>query len=311
MKKIFILFTLLLCLFSLTACKNKVTSIKVVESTVPEVIDVAVLDTELTKIQIELVMDKGDSSFVNLSKDMISSEDYTKLTDLGTNTVVVKYEEFTTSLTLTVEDANAYVVKVVYPNGTPVSGGISVQWCTNSTCMLPVYINESGVARNSIPDDNYFIHIDGIPAGYTYNPNAYTATKTSKTVEIKLISLIDLTGEGSVDVPYVTSVGAFTVNYTTGGAAEVKYFSFTPTEAGTYSIKSLAVDKLATNTIDPYIGFLGTVTNFSAADYSGNSNEVLNFNHTFNAEANVTYYFAVMVTSATRYPATFDIQISK
>ena len=209
------------------------------------------------------------------------------------------------------EDANAYVVKVVYPNGTPVSGGISVQWCTNSTCMLPVYINESGVARNSIPDDNYFIHIDGIPAGYTYDPNAYTATKTSKTVEIKLISLINLTGDGSVDLPYVTSVGAFTVTYLKGGATEVMYFSFTPTESRTYSLKSLAVDKLATNNIDPYIGFLGTVTNFSAADYSGNSNEVLNFNHTFNAEANVTYYFAVMVTSATRYPAIFDIQISK
>ena len=105
MKKIFILLTLVLCLFSLTACKNKVTSIKIVESTVPEIIDVAQLDSELTKIQIELIMKKGDSSFVNLSKDMISSEDYTKLTNLGTNTVVVSYEEFTTSLTLTVEDA--------------------------------------------------------------------------------------------------------------------------------------------------------------------------------------------------------------
>ena len=310
MKKIFILFTLVLCLFSLTACKNKVTSIKIVESTVPEVIDVAVLDIELTKIQIELVMKKGDSSFVNLSKDMISSEDYTKLADLGTNTVVVKYEEFTTSLTLTVIDSNAYVVKVVYPNGTPVSGGISVQWCTNSTCMLPVYINESGIARNSIPDDNYFIHIDGIPAGYTYNPNAYTASKTSKSVEIKLISLINLTGEGSVDVPFVTSVGAFSVSYQEA-RTEWKYFSFTPTEAGTYSIKSLAVDKLATNTIDPYIGFLGTTTDFSNANYDGNPNEVLNFNHTFAAEANVTYYFVVLVYSATRFPAKFDIQITK
>ena len=311
MKKIFILFTLVLCLFSLTACKNKVTSIKIVENSVPEIIDVANLDSELTKIQIELMMKKGDSSFVNLSKDMISTEDYTKLTNLGTNTVIVSYEEFTTSLTLTVEDSNAYVVKVVYPNGTPVSGGVSVQWCTNSTCMLPVYVNEQGVARNSIPDDNYFIHIDGIPTGYTYNPNAYTATKNSKTVEIELISLINLTNDGSVTNPYVTAIGAFTVNYTTGGATEVKYFSFTPEEAGTYSIKSLAVDKLATNTIDPYIGFLGTVTDFSAADYSGNSSEVLNFNYSFTAEANVTYYFAVMVTTATRYPASFDIQISK
>lgn len=310
MKKILILFTLVVCLLSLTACKNKVTAINIVENTVPEIIDISELDSKLAEIKIELVMKKGDNSLISLSKEMISTEDYTKLTNLGTNTVVVKYEDFTTSLTLTVEDANAYVVKVVYPNGNPVTSGVSVQWCTNSTCMLPVYVNESGIARNSIPDDNYFIHIDGIPSGYTYNPNAYTASKTSKSVEIKLISLINLTGEGSVDVPFLTSVGAFSVSYQEA-RTEWKYFSFTPTEAGTYSIKSLAVDKLATNTIDPYIGFLGTTTDFSNANYDGNPSEVLNFNHTFAAEANVTYYFVVLVYSATRFPAKFDIQITK
>lgn len=310
MKKIFILFTLLLCLTSLTACKKKITDIKIVESSVPQVINVSELDSELSKIQIEVVMKKGDNDIINLSKEMISTDDYNNLLSVGTYSVTVNYEGFSTSLTLTIQDPNAYTAKVVYPNGNPVTSGVSVQWCTNSTCMLPVYVNSQGIASNSIPENNYFIHIEGIPAGYTYDPNAYTASKTSKNVVIELISLINLTGEGSDSNPYVTNVGAFNVTYQ-AASTEHKYFSFTPSEAGTYSIKSLAVDKLATNTINPYIGFLGTGNDLANADTSGNIKDMLNFVYTFNAEANITYNFVVLVESATRFPASFDIVILK
>lgn len=310
MKKFLVLFLLVFCLVGLTACKDKVTEIKVVGNSVPEVIYAENLDNELTKIQIEVTTSKGNNNIVNLEKNMISEADYSKLTAHGSYDISINYEGATTSVYLTVIPQSAYTVKVVYPNGNPVNNGVSVQWCTDTTCKLPAYVNQYGLAYSEIDDDNYFIHIEGIPSGYTYDPNAYTASPTSKNVEIELISLIELTGEGSISNPYVTNVGAFTVTYQ-AKVTEYQYFTFTPVEDGVYSIKSLAVDKLATNTIDPYIGFLGTTDDMSQIDVSGNNPLQLNFNHTFTATANTTYKFIVFVSDATRFPASFDIQITK
>lgn len=310
MKKFLVLFLLVFCLVSVTACKDKVAEIKIVENSVPEIIYSENLDNELGKIQIEVTTSKGKSSVVNLEKSMISSDDYAKLTAHGSYDVKVNYEGASANVYLTVIPQTAYTVNVVYPNGEPVNSGVSVQWCTDTTCKLPAYVNQYGLAYSEIEDDNYFIHIEGIPTGYTYDPNAYTASPTSKNVKIKLISLIELTGEGSESNPYVTNVGAFTVTYQ-AKVSEYQYFTFTPTEDGVYSIKSLAVDKLATNTIDPYIGFLGTSDDMSKIDVSGNNSLQLNFNHTFTATANTTYKFIVFVSDATRFPASFNIQITK
>ena len=130
---------------------------------------------------------------------------------------------------------------------------------------------------------------------------------------INLVELKTTSGEGTSSNPIVVSESAFTVTYEGAGQANMKYYTFTPSVSGTYSIKSLAMDKLAMNAIDPYIGFLGTETDMSKIDISGNvdSKVNINFNHTFTAEANVTYTFIVFVSSATRFPASFDILISK
>lgn len=315
MKKIISLFIVLVCILSLTACKNKVETIKIVEDSVPEVINVNQVENAISAIKLEVTKSKGEVEIINVSKSMISDEDYQKLSSVGCYNIAINYEGFKASLTLFIDDPNAYSVKVVYPNGEPVTSGVSVQWCTGDICLLPVAVNSAGMAYNELEDEkNYYIHIDGIPAGYTYDPNAYTTNKDNKKVEISLISLNEKTGEGTLTNPYVVSVDAASVTIDEVGLTGVKYFSFTPSEAGTYSIKSLAVDKLALNAIDPYIGFLGSsITDIIQADVSGNfdSKVNINFNHTFTAEAGVTYLFAVFVTSATKYPATFDIVITK
>lgn len=317
MKKIIALFIVLVCVLSLAACKNKIETIKIVENSVPSVINVNEVDTVINSIKLEVTNTKGEVEIVNLSKSMISDEDYQKLSSAGYYTITINYEEFKANLTLTIDDPNAYSVKVVYPDGKPVTSGVSVQWCTGDICLLPVAVNEAGIAYNKLDEaKNYYIHIDGIPAGYTYDPNAYTTDKNNKKVEISLIALNEVTGEGTLDNPYVVSVGATNVTFNALRLDGVQYFSFTTSEAGTYSIKSLAVDKLALNAIDPYIGFLGaTETDIMKSDFSGNldknNKELLNFNHTFTAEANVTYLFAVFVTSVQRFPASFDIVITK
>lgn len=313
MKKIISLVIVVVCMLSLTACKNKIETIKIVEDSVPAVININDVDSAIASIKLEVTKSKGEVEIINLEKSMISEEDYKKLSNAGYYTITINYEEFITNLTLTIEDPNAYSVKVVYPNGEPVTGGVSVQWCTATSCLPTKEVNAAGVAYNKLDDSKkYFIHIEDIPAGYTYDPNAYTTDKDNKKVEIKLVTLNETTGEGTLDNPYVVSVGGANVNIESASLAGVKYFAFTPSEAGTYSIKSLAVDKFAMNAIDPYIGFLGDVeTDITKADVKGNVAANINFNHTFTAEANVTYLFIVFVTSATKFPASFDIVISK
>ncbi len=313
MKKIISLVIVVVCMLSLTACKNKIETIKIVEDSVPAVININDVDSAIASIKLEVTKSKGEVEIINLEKSMISEEDYKKLSNAGYYTITINYEEFKTNLTLTIEDPNAYSVKVVYPNGEPVTGGVSVQWCTATSCLPTKEVNAAGVAYNKLDDSKkYFIHIEDIPAGYTYDPNIYTTDKDNKKVEIKLITLNETTGEGTLDNPYVVSVGGANVNIESASLAGVKYFAFTPSEAGTYSIKSLAVDKFAMNAIDPYIGFLGDVeTDITKADVKGNVAANINFNHTFTAEANVTYLFIVFVTSATKFPASFDIVISK
>lgn len=313
MKKLLVLFVLLCSSICLVACKNKINTIKISEETVPAVIDINNLDSELAKIKLEVLDDSGESSFVDFNKSMMSDADYAKLAKPGTYTIEISYEGFKTGLTLTIEDPNAYSVKVVYPNGDPVTSGVNVQWCTGNTCLLPVAVNNQGVAYNSVEDAEYYIHIEGVPSGYTYDPNAYTANKEHKKVTIELIAVNEATGEGTSTNPIVVLEGAFNVNYAGAGQANMKYYTFTPSEAGTYSIKSLAMDKLALNEIDPYIGFLGTETDMSKIDVSGNvdSKININFNHTFTAEANVTYTFVIFVSSASKFPASFDVVISK
>ena len=312
MKKLLMLFVVLCSLIGLAACKEKIESININEESIPAVINVAELDTKLSTIKLEVVTKKG-TNVVNVSKSMISENDYAKLALPGTYTVEVSYEGLKTTLKLNIDDPNSYSVQVVYPNGTPVNKGVTVQWCTGDTCLLPVQVNELGTAYNELEDANYYIHIDSLPKGYTYDPNAYTTNKNSKKVVINLVELKTTTGEGTPSNPIVVSEGAFTVTYEGAGQANMKYYTFTPSVSGTYSIKSLAMDKLAMNAIDPYIGFLGTETDMSKIDISGNVDSKVNINfvHTFTAEANVTYTFIVFVSSATRFPASFDILISK
>lgn len=312
MKKLFVILVCFLTLCTLASCKNKIEYIKIDEKTIPASFTVENVEQRLTAIVLEVGMSKGENEYVYIDTSMISENDLKKIKNPGVHTIVINYEGFTANLTLDVLDPNAYSVKVVYPNGDPVTSGVTVQWCTGETCLLPVAVGANGVAYNQIEDADYYIHIDGIPTGYTYDPNAYTANKNSKNIEIKLIELKDVSGEGTSDNPINVLVGAFNVSYTGAGQANMKYYTFTATEAGTYTIKSLAMDKLALNLVDPYIGFLGTETDMSKIDVSGNNDKTnINFTHQFNAEAGVTYTFIVFVSSASKFPASFDIEIAK
>ena len=59
----------------------------------------------------------------------------------------------------------------------------------------------------------------------------------------------------------VVNKGTYSIQFEEAKNAGMKYFSFTPTEAGTYIIESMCMDKLALSLVDPYIGFVGTDIN--------------------------------------------------
>ncbi len=311
MKKISVFIMTLLCLLSITSCKAKVESISVVATSIPEVINVAELDSKLATIKIDVVDSKGKTETINLDKSMISDTDYAKLSGYGTYTVSVTYEDVTTNLTLNLV-TNNYAVKVVYPDNTPVTSGVSVQWCTGNNCFLPEPVNSQGIAEIELDDGDYYIHIEGVPTGYTYDPNAYTTSADNKFVEIKLLQLSTISsGSGTETSPYVVSVGTYNLTFETAGNSGMKYYSFTALEDATYTIKSISMDKLAMNLVDPYIAFLGSENSMVFMDISGNVPGNINFTHEFEAEAGVTYKFIILVSSANQFPAEFEIVISK
>lgn len=310
MKKIFMLVMALLCIACITGCRKKkvtIESITVIESTVPSSILNTEVESKLTTIKFNVNKSDDSKEEKNLDKSMISNSDLAKLSKAGKYTIIISYEGVTTTLTLTIEEEveDCYMVKVLYPNNTPVSGGVAVQWCTNTNCLMPVLVDENGVAKSKIADDDYYIHIEGIPAGYTYDPNGYTANANNKYVEIKLMELSTIaSGDGSEGNPYVVSTGIYNISFDKASTEGMKYFSFTATESKTYTIESLSTEKLAVNAIDPYIGF------GPSFDVSGNTEESINFSHSFEATAGTTYTFVIMVSSATFFPASFDFTIS-
>lgn len=224
-----------------------------------------------------------------------------------------KTEETNVDTKPTITDTNPattvdtrYSVTVLYPDGKPVTSDTNVQWC-HEFCLLPVAVDANGVAYKELDDAvaMHFVHLESMPAGYTYNPNIYTTNASNKHIVINLIALSNPTsGEGTAVNPYVITAGAYNVNLSKKGT--VIYYSFTPTEAGTYVFESMAVDKLATNEIDPVIANMEDVNTLYDDGGVGE-----NFKYSFAVEANQTYTFAITVNDAQMYPAVFDFILSK
>ncbi len=317
MKKILYLLLIILSIFTLSACgnDNKITvkSISIIESTVPESVLIEEVDNAITNIKFEVLKSDNSKEEKNLEKSLIMDADLNKLSTAGTHELTVLYENVSTKFVLVIVEANDnYKVKVTYPDNTPVTSSVSVQWCTGNNCFLPVVVNNEGIAEIELEDGDYYIHLEGIPSGYTYNPNGYTTSKDNKFIEIQLIKLDEISeGDGTTATPFIVGEGCYTITFEEATAKGLKYFSFTPEVNGEYSIISLAMDKLALNAIDPYIGFLGFEMDLNNSDISGNIKDNINFNHKFTAEAGKTYYFIVFVSSADKFPASFDIIIQK
>lgn len=194
------------------------------------------------------------------------------------------------------EEKDEYQVKVLYPDGTPATSAtkIKVQVCTVEGCQFPIAIDDNGVAvLEDLKDDTYFVHLQNVPTGYTYNPNL-TIKPEAKALDIKLFEIATPTsGEGTKDSPYVMTMGTYTV--TCSKAKEFTFFEFTAIEAGSYMIESL-VQSVQSGTV--LVPALKDMTNNVSSEFGKNKNIA----YTLNAEANTKYVFAFTLMDDTKFP---------
>lgn len=131
---------------------------------------------------------------------------------------------------------------------------ISVEW-SDGFSLHTAPIGSDGVARVGGLDGDYRVTLSALPAGYTYNPNAYTATNLNRHLEIQLYEILPVKGQGldlykSIELRYT---GLYCVELTS--ATHEVFYEFAPPKSGTYSVEAW-LDTTA-NEINPQAKYYG------------------------------------------------------
>lgn len=232
----------------------------------------------------------------------------------------------TTDDNKTEQAANEYRTTVKLPDGKPATG-VQVQWCSSENCFSPVTVDENGMASYLYKNttellDELYIHLNRLPEGYTYNPNGHTATPEDRNLEVILMPLTEFSsGDGTVDNEYVLpSLGNYSVSFSRELTTKMLYFSYTPSETGTFKIESLCVTVVPTNYINPAIGYFESAedkTALAKATADDNSGEGDNFKITtveFTAGQEIVFLIRLNTPTSggtTTYPAEVTFTISK
>ena len=206
-----------------------------------------------------------------------------------------------------VKNDKSYVVNVKYPNGDPVKGA-KVQWCSvqNGTCYSMIPVDDNGQAfTNELEkiEGDFNVHVNGLPAGYTFNPYEIVQNKDNHVSDAVITKLADSTvitedTATTTSPKQFTQLGYYSAKITKGKSI---YFYLDINEAGTYEIESYA-----TETSDLMIGYCGNdIANIGDPDkYDDNSGNKSNFKYSFTvseeeASQNKRYVFVVSEKAST------------
>ena len=115
--------------------------------------------------------------------------------------------------------------------------GILAQWTDGYSYYTAPF--EGGVASTQYLDGDYRVTLSGLPEGYTYDPNIYTATTTNRDIEIELHRVEIPRGAGSDEYHCIMlkKTGFYRAQFSRAG--QKIFFEFVPTSSGTYVIESL------------------------------------------------------------------------
>ena len=114
---------------------------------------------------------------------------------------------------------------------------IYVQW-NDGYSVHTAQVGKDGTARVGGLDGDYRVRLTAIPEGYTYNPNAYTATNNDRNLEIDLYKIVTTRGHGDqlYNAIEIKNTGLYCVELTS--PTHEIFFEFAPPKSGTYSMES-------------------------------------------------------------------------
>lgn len=193
-------------------------------------------------------------------------------------------------------------------------------------------MDKNGVATIDGLDGDYKVTLSSSPSGYSYDPNAYTATNDSRHV------IIDMYDSGSVNAKEsalyschrITTTGVYTVTINEdvldvnedGKFVDVAYFEFAPQTNGVYTIESWV--NTADDDINPVcIAYLGSSAYkygpYEVTDVGACGSYTRNFVHTIRiADENISsggsQVFTFGITAETKsgvYPATYTFAVKR
>ncbi len=154
-------------------------------------------------------------------------------------------------------DENPFTVTLTYNGETYIPAEehpISVKW-SDGYSVHTAPIEQNGVAYMGGLDGDYRVNLTAIPEGYTYDPNAYTATNNNRNLEIELHKIVTTRGHGDqlYNAIEIKNTGLYCVELTS--PTHEIFFEFAPPKSGTYSVESW-MDTIE-NQINPQAKFYG------------------------------------------------------
>ena len=318
--KLLLLLLLIFLSFGLVGCQDPIVedvivSIEIDSKTLPE----KILKTEVSEFidNLNIVVKYSDESteLIPFRKEMITEEDYMSLFSLGVHTVEVEFNGFKTEFSIEVYEQvyEYYTLKVVYPDGSPVNGDILVKLMKSIDDYKTTRLDENGQARVIYDNLTYHVRLFELPEGYTYNPNIYIFNENTRNLEIKLIELsVFVEGMGTKSDPIYLNYGTYEVSFDQVSIPGMKFFYFRASKTGKIVIESYSEEKIASNPVDPYFGFIGETLDMSNVDYSANENNYVNINFKYETtvEEGKYYYFLIFASTANSFPATFTFSIT-
>ncbi len=217
-------------------------------------------------------------------------------------------------------ETEGFTVKLVVEDGgeLPALDGISAVW-TGRSQVYTAPFDERGVASSEKPDGEYKVTLSATPAGYTYDPNIYEASNKSKTVEILLYKIKEMSGSGSMtDSACYKLPSAGTYRFQFARAEQQLGFVFVPTQSGTYRFSTLmdvTANEVTATFYKHAVQFINpqeiTKTN-GAATNTYTKNFIVNVEIPED-ELGQAHYFSIKIHSLSSniYPVSIDMRLER
>lgn len=151
-----------------------------------------------------------------------------------------------------IDPSTLFSVKLVYEDALfTKTDGIKVQWANSTSVHRASFDPVDHVAKIAGLDGDYTVTLVGLPDGYIYDTNVYSATNLKKNIEIEIFDHISTKGQGKdlYNPIEISRTGGYSVNLSS--KTSTVYYQFSPSRAGTYAIETIA--DVSLNEINPMI----------------------------------------------------------